>query len=52
MIVMQKLKRMQEFTFAINLERLHSSLQAKLQMHDCTHAKRAKACMMHIYKSN
>ena len=30
MIVMQKLKFMQEFTSAINVECLHSSLQAKL----------------------
>ena len=30
MIVMQKIKFMQEFTFAINVECLYSSLQAKL----------------------
>ena len=30
MIVMQKLKFMQDFTFAINVECLHSGLQAKL----------------------
>ena len=35
MIVMQKLKFMQEFTFAINVKCLHSSLQAKLLMHNC-----------------
>ena len=46
MTVMQKLKRMQEFTFAINVECLHSSLQAKLPMHDCTRAKHAKTCLM------
>ena len=34
MIVMQKLKFMQDFTFAINVECLHSSLQAKLLMHN------------------
>ena len=42
MIVMQKLKRMQEFTSAINVECLHSSLPAKLPMHGCTRAKHAK----------
>ena len=42
MIVMQKLKFMQEFTFAINVECLHSSLQAKLLMHICARAKIAK----------
>ena len=39
MIVMQKLKFMQEFTFAINVECLHSSLHAKLLMHNCERAK-------------
>ena len=39
MIVIQKLKFMQEFTFAINAEYLHSSLQAKLLMPNCAHAK-------------
>ena len=39
MIVMQKLKFMQEFTSAINVECLHSSLQAKLLMYNCAHAK-------------
>ena len=36
MLVLQKLKRIQEFTSAacINVECLHSSLQAKLPMHD------------------
>ena len=42
MIAMRKLKFMQEFTFAINVECLHSSLQAKLLMHNCAHAKYAK----------
>ena len=32
MIVMQKLKFMQEFTSAINVECLHSSLQARLHI--------------------
>ena len=39
MIVLQKLKLMQEFTFAINVECLHSSLQAKLLMHNYARAK-------------
>ena len=38
MIVMQKLKRMQEFTSAINIECLHNNMHAKLPMHDCTRA--------------
>ena len=42
MIVMQKLKFMQEFIFAINVECLHSSLHAKLLMHNCACAKLAK----------
>ena len=42
MIVMQKLKFMQEFTFAINVECLHSSFQAKLLLHNCARAKNAK----------
>ena len=42
MIVMQKLKFMLEFTFAINVECLHNSLHAKLLMHNCAHAKHAK----------
>ena len=48
MIVMQKLKHMQEFTSAINVECLHSSLRAKLPMHDCTRAKHAKTCFCSI----
>ena len=43
-IAMQKLKFMQEFTSATNVECLHSSLQAKLQMHNCALAKNAKTC--------
>ena len=42
MIVLQNLKFMQEFTFAINVECLHSSLHARLLMHDCARAKHAK----------
>ena len=39
-IVMQKKKKiMQVFTFAINVKCLHSSLQAKLLMHNCAHGK-------------
>ena len=48
MIIMQKLKFMQEFTFAINVEYLHSSLQAKLLMHNCARAKNAKICFCSI----
>ena len=47
-IVMQKLKIMQEFTFAMNIEWLHSSLQAKLLMHNCTRAKNTKTCFCSI----
>ena len=58
---------MQDLAFAINLECLHSSLQAKLPMHNFTRAKHAKTCfcsnsrilkvqscgnMMQIYKNN
>ena len=42
MIVMQKIKFMQEFTSAINVECLQSSLQAKLLMHNCARAKKQK----------
>ena len=48
MIVMQKLKCMQEFILAINVEYLHSSLHAKLLMHNCTRAKHAKTCFCSI----
>ena len=48
MIVMQKLRFMQEFTFDINVECLHSSLQAKLLMHNCARAKNAKTCFCSI----
>ena len=42
MIVMQKIKFMQEFTSAIDVE--CSSLRAKLLMHNCARAKNAKTC--------
>ena len=42
MIVMQKIKSMQEFTSAFNVECLHSSSQAKLLMHNCARAKMQK----------
>ena len=42
MIVMQKIKFKQEFTFAINVECLHNSLQARLLMHNCARAKMQK----------
>ena len=48
MIVMQKFKFMQEFIFAINIECLHSSLHAKLLMHNCARAKHAKTCFCSI----
>ena len=40
MIVMQKFKFKQEFTSAFNVECLHSSLQAKLLMHNSARAKK------------
>ena len=49
-IVMQKLKFMQEFTFAINVECLHSSLHAKLLMHNCACAEHAKTCFCSIQR--
>ena len=42
MILMQKVKFMQEFTSAINVECLPSILQARLLMHNCAGAKNAK----------
>ena len=48
MIEMQKLKFLQEFTFASNVECLHSRLQVKLQMHNCARVKHAK---MFLYSS-
>ena len=48
MIMMQRIKFMQEFTFAINVECLHSSLPAKLLMHNCARAKHAKTCFCSI----
>ena len=47
MIVMQKLNFMQEFAFAVNVQCLHSSLQAELLMHNCACAKNAKTCFCH-----
>ena len=47
-IVMQKLKFMQQFTSAIKVEYLHSSLQAKLLMHNCARAKNIKTCFCSI----
>ena len=48
MIVMQKLKFIQEFTMSINVECLPSSLQAKLIMHNCARAKNSKTCFCSI----
>ena len=42
MIEMQKLKFMQEFSFAISVACLHSSMQEKLLMHNYARAKQAK----------
>ena len=42
MVVMQKVRFMQEFTFVINVECLHSSLHAKLLTHNCARAKHAE----------
>ena len=47
MIVMQKSKFMQEFTFAIDVECLHSSLRAKLLTHNCAGAKMQK----HVFEA-
>ena len=44
MIVMQKIKFMQEFTSAINEDYLHSNLKVKLLMHNCARAKHANTC--------
>ena len=40
-IMIVKLKFMQEFTSALNVECLHSSLLANLLMHNCAHATHA-----------
>ena len=45
---MQKLKFMQEFTSAIIIEYLHSSLQAKLLLHNCARINHAKTCFYSI----
>ena len=47
-IVMQKLKFIQEFTSAINVKCLHSSLQAKLLLHNFAIPKNAKTCFYSI----
>ena len=48
MLAMRKLKFMQEFTFAINVECLHSNLRAKLLMHNCARVNHAKTCFCSI----
>ena len=54
MVVMQKLKLMQEFTLAIDVKCLHRHLPAMSPMTNCTRANRAKhvneACR--LYKSS
>ena len=47
-IVMQKSKFKQEFTFAFKVDRLHCNLQAELQMHNCPLAKNVKTCFCSI----
>ena len=47
---MQKMKVMQEFTFAINVEVLHRNLLAKLPMHNCARAKYAKSSKSSIQR--
>ena len=47
---MQKLLRMLDFTSVITVRCLHSSLLAKLPMHDCTRAKQAKTCFCSIQR--
>ena len=44
MIVMQKLKFVQEFTSAIKVNCLHISLRAQLLVHKCHVQKNAKTC--------
>ena len=46
MTVIQKLKFKQEFTSAINVECLHSNLQAKLLMRNCARAKKCKTMFL------
>ena len=48
MIIVHKINFMQEFTFSINVECLHSSLRAKLLMHNCASAKHIKTCFCSI----
>ena len=49
MVVIQKLRFMQEFTFVIK-ECLHSGLHAKLLTHICARAKHAKTYFYSIKK--
>ena len=46
---MQKLKFMQEFTFAINVERLRSDLLAKLLLHTYIRAKHVAVAYKRVY---
>ena len=48
MVVLQKIRLMQELTFAIYVKCLHSSLHAKLLTHNCARAKHAKTCFCSI----
>ena len=51
MIIMQKLQFMQYFTFALNVECIHSSLQAKQLMHNCAIAKHIFVAYKNILKA-
>ena len=50
MVVMQKLKFMQEFTFAIKVECLHSYLVTEVLMNTCLGPIHTKTCKCHIQR--
>ena len=50
MIETQKSKFMQEFTFAIYVECLHSSLQEKPLMHNCARSEHTQTCFCSIQR--
>ena len=50
MLVMQKLKVMLEFNFAVSVNCEHSNLLAKLLMHKCKHAKTFKCSIQRIFQ--
>ena len=45
-VIMKKIKFMQELSCAISVDCLHCSLLAKLLMHNCARAKHAKTCFV------